>query len=310
MTVLVGIGKHTKQLREGVDYTLQGNVIRFAEPPTLLTDIYGLSAWPERFDSAEIVKRRERTRTINEWDSQYMLIAKPVNKVRLDPQKIREYDCEIEFTTRNREIVAMLGNVRIISMSCYWDVSTGKRKADASALSLMLTDDRGHLYWHICEELQGELAEFNERGLIDGGQVWQIRNLVRKYNIPNVQVEVNGVGSFAGKLLKQALKGTHCGVTEVVVSTNKQQRILEAFEGPLSGNFLWGHSRVLDGEAYSQMRDFNPAVTDQPDDFIDSGAGAIHSTPIRIGNRQTASGNPVQSGWRTNGGNFEVQTSF
>jgi hypothetical protein len=70
----------------------------------------------------------------------------------------------------------------------------------------------GHLYWHVCQELTGELAEFDDNDKITGGQVAQIKELVLKYQIPVVCVEVNGPGSFAGKLLRQALKGTGCGV--------------------------------------------------------------------------------------------------
>ncbi|HID8729525.1 TPA: phage terminase large subunit, partial [Enterobacter hormaechei] len=103
---------------------------------------------------------------------------------------------------------------------------TGKVKADASAFSLMLTDARGHLYWHICQELTGELAEFDDNDKITGGQVAQIKELVLKYQIPVVCVEVNGPGSFAGKLLRQALKGTGCAVREEFSITNKQKRIL------------------------------------------------------------------------------------
>lgn len=130
------------------------------------------------------------------------------------------------------------------------------RCGGAASRSLVLTDARGHLYWHVCQELIGDLAEFNERDKIIGGQVVQIRELVIRYQIPQVVVEVNGPGSFAGKLLRQALKGTGCGVREVTI-TNRQKRILNAFEAPLLPCFLWAHSDVLDGSAYDQMRVFN-----------------------------------------------------
>lgn len=42
----------------------------------------------------------------------------------------------------------------------------------------MLTDARGHLYWHVCQELTGELAEFDDNDKITGGQVAQIKELV------------------------------------------------------------------------------------------------------------------------------------
>lgn len=70
--------------------------------------------------------------------------------------------------------------------------------------------------------LTGELAEFDDNDKITGGQVMQIKELVLKYQIPLVCVEVNRPGSFAGKLLIQALKGTGCGVREEFSVTNKQ----------------------------------------------------------------------------------------
>lgn len=77
-----------------------------------------------------------------------------------------------------------LGNLQIVGAVAWWDVATGKVKADASAFTLMLTDARGHLYWHVCQELTGELAEFDDNDKITGGQVVQIRELVTKYQIP------------------------------------------------------------------------------------------------------------------------------
>ncbi|HHP7833535.1 hypothetical protein [Serratia marcescens] len=154
----------------------------------------------------------------------------------------------------------------------------------------MLTDARGH----VCQELIGDLAEFNKRDKIIGGQVVQIRELVIRYQIPQVVVEVNGPGSFAGKLLRQALKGTGCGVREVTI-TNRQKRILDAFETPLSPCFLWAHSDELDGSVYDQMRVFNPVVTNQPDDFSDSGTRANSETPVHIGENWSEN-RPAQGG--------------
>lgn len=273
-------------------------------------DCYAECAWPERFTPAEMEKRRQETRTVNEWDSQYQLHSKPIGESRLDPERIREYNVQPEIRYANRTASMWLGSQQIVGAVAWWDVATGKAKADASAFSLVLTDSRGHLYWHVCQELIGDLAEFDERDKITGGQVVQIRELVIRYQIPQVVVEVNGPGSFAGKLLRQALKGTGCGVREEFTITNKQKRILDAFEAPLSSRFLWAHSDVLDGPAYDQMRDFNPAVTNQPDDFIDSGAGAISETPVRIGKlvgKPTAQG---REDWQPTDGDHEVAVDY
>lgn len=308
--VFVGIHIGARLLVEGVDYQLTVTGITFSEPPGTTVDCYAECAWPERFTPAEMEKRRQETRTVNEWDSQYQLHSKPIGESRLDPERIREYNVQPEIRYANRTASMWLGSQQIVGAVAWWDVATGKAKADASAFSLVLTDSRGHLYWHVCQELIGDLAEFDERDKITGGQVVQIRELVIRYQIPQVVVEVNGPGSFAGKLLLQALKGTGCGVREEFTITNKQKRILDAFEAPLSSRFLWAHSDVLDGPAYDQMRDFNPAVTNQPDDFIDSGAGAISETPVRIGKlvgKPTAQG---REDWQPTDGDHEVAVDY
>ncbi|MGQ6017326.1 phage terminase large subunit [Serratia sp. IR-2025] len=308
--VFVGIHIGARLLAEGVDYQLTATGITFAEPPGTTVDCYAECAWPERFTPAEMEKRRQETRTVNEWDSQYQLHSKPIGESRLDPERIREYNVQPEIRYANRTASMWLGSQQIVGAIAWWDVATGKAKADASAFSLVLTDARGHLYWHVCQGLIGDLAEFDERDKITGGQVVQIRELVIRYQIPQVVVEVNGPGSFAGKLLRQALKGTGCGVREEFTITNKQKRILDAFEAPLSSRFLWAHSDVLDGPAYDQMRDFNPAVTNQPDDFIDSGAGAISETPVRIGKLV---GKPTDQGredWQPTDGDHEVAVDY
>ncbi|HGE8281635.1 TPA: phage terminase large subunit [Serratia marcescens] len=308
--VFIGIHIGARLLAEGVDYQLTATGITFAEPPGTTVDCYAECAWPERFTPAEMERRRQETRTVNEWDSQYQLHSKPIGESRLDPERIREYNVQPEIRYANRTASMWLGSQQIVGAVAWWDVATGKAKADASAFSLVLTDARGHLYWHVCQELIGDLAEFDERDKITGGQVVQIRELVIRYQIPQVVVEVNGPGSFAGKLLRQALKGTGCGVREEFTITNKQKRILDAFEAPLSSRFLWAHSDVLDGPAYDQMRDFNPTVTNQPDDFIDSGAGAISETPVRIGKlvgKPTAQG---RDNWQPTDGDHEVAVDY
>ncbi|CAI2077260.1 Uncharacterised protein [Serratia marcescens] len=308
--VFVGIHIGARLLAEGVDYQLTATGITFAEPPGTTVDCYAECAWPERFTPAEMEKRRQETRTVNEWDSQYQLHSKPIGESRLDPERIREYNVQPEIRYANRTASMWLGSQQIVGAVAWWDVATGKAKADASAFSLVLTDARGHLYWHVCRELIGDLAEFDERDKITGGQVVQIRELVIRYQIPQVVVEVNGPGSFAGKLLRQALKGTGCGVREEFTIANKQKRILDAYEAPLSSRFLWAHSDVLDGPAYDQMRDFNPALTNQPDDFIDSGAGAISETPVRIGKlvgKPTAQG---REDWQPTDGDHEVAVDY
>lgn len=305
--VIAGIGKFAKVLRPGKDYRIAGQEVHFDKPPGVVLDICGGCAWPERFTREEVEFKRKECRTLNEWDSQYQLHAKPLTEVRLNPERMIEYAIEPRVEWRNKQPIMLLGSVQIVGASAWWDCSLGKVTSDASAFTLVLTDQRGHLYWHVAEGLTGELAEFDAAGKIKAGQVVQVRHLVEKYSIPRVTVETNGPGGFVPNILRQALKGLSCAVVEEHATGNKQQRILDAFEPPLSSRFLWAHSRVLDGPVWDQMKDFNPAVTNQPDDYLDSGAGAIAATPVRIGR---IGGNPppgMRHDWRPNSGVHEVE---
>lgn len=305
--VFIGIGKYSKLLVDGRDYVYRNGYIEFSEPPNALLDIYARGAWPERFTRQELELRRKKCYTINEWDSQYQLHSKPIGEVRLDPDRMIEYDVEPEIRTANGETLMFLGKVQLVGVSAWWDCATGKVDADASAFSIVFTDAAGRYYWHLSEGLLGDLAEFGLDGQVSGGQCHRVRELVLKYQIPNVHVETNGVGGMVAPILRRALAGTGCGVLEEKATANKNKRILDAFEPVLSTQYLWAHSRIIDGAPATQMREFNPQVTTQPDDYIDSGAGAIACTPVRIGK---IVGNPTshtRDTWVPGAGVHEVQ---
>ena len=281
--VLQGIGKFSRLLVEDVDYRVEGRTVILPKAPGVVLDIYAGNAWPERFVRSDIEQRRKATRTLNAWDSQYQMEAKPVGETRLDPDRMREYGDMPVLRTINREIVMMLGQTRIIGACARWDVALGKLKADASAFSLVLTDAAGALYWQVAEGLVGDLDD----------QCRRVRAIVQQYHIPAVTVETNGAGGFVPARLRKHLAGQGepgkllpsvvCGVVEDHSTVNKQKRILDAFEPPLSMRVLWCHTSVWDSPAFDQMKEFNPLSTSQPDDYIDSGAGAIADTPVRIG---------------------------
>ena len=316
--VFIGIHKSTELLEEGVHYRVQNNHIIFASEYDGIVDCYAGVSWPERFTPRDILTRRLETRTINAWDSQYQLHAKPITNSRLDPDRIRVYDVEPTILEANGVVTMMLGNARIVGVSAIWDPSAGKVKSDASAFTLLLTDEKGHLYWHVCKGLTGDIATFGANDSIIGGQVVQICDLVEKYNIPSVVIETNGIGGFAPPLLRQALKsrGLRCGVIENHETRNKQIRILEALEAPLQSRFLWAHISIADEDAspvFKQMREFNPEVSDQPDDYIDSLAGAILRTPVRIAKSvqiRTSESSKLVSKWRPNSGQYTAKINY
>lgn len=312
--VLVGIHTHARLLVEGRDYKHEKGYVVFTAPPGAVIDIYARCAWPERFTRKEIELRRQKTRTLNYWDSQYQLHAKPLKESRMDPNRIKAYAVHPRVERANREIRMMLGQVRIVSARAYWDCSLGKVTSDDSAFSLILDDAAGNIYWHVAEALTGDFAVFSdERNTkIKDGQVLQACRLIEKFNIPNVYVETNGNGAFTPQLLKQALKqeGLRCGVTDIQANGNKNARILDGLEGPLKSGVLWAHVDVLNGPLWDQMIEWDPEVKEQPDDYLDSGAGAILQAPVRIGRMvREKVGIPTERGaedWRPSGGVHEV----
>lgn len=271
-----------KLLTEGRHYRVSKRAVVFDKAPGGVVDIYAGNNWPERFDRREIEFRRAECRTINAWDSQYQLHAKPVHQVRLDPERLIAYEQHPEISVANGEVRMMLGSVRIEGAVLYWDPALGKKGTHTSAVSVVLTDERGRLYWHVAQALNGDI--FDEENEANS-QCHQVRELAIRFQLENVHVETNGPGAFIPPLLRRALKGTGCGVIEVVRTSDqvKWRYILDALEPPLSGQFLWAHVGLWDTPLPRQMQDWIPGVLNQADDYIDSGAGAVKQTPIRIG---------------------------
>ncbi|ELX05849.1 phage terminase large subunit [Acinetobacter baumannii] len=316
-----GIGKGSKYFKKGENYTClqKGNLWEVTiHEEHYLIDFYSEGIWPERFTAKEMTKRREKCKTLNEWDSQYQMHAKPIGDVRLDPDKIIAYNCEPVLKRANRTTMFMIGERQIVGATFRWDPSSGKLKSDISSTALVFHDDIGNKYWHRSIALKGEVIETDADGRVIGGQVWQLCNIIKEFHLSKVTIETNGIGNFAPAALKAALKtrGIRCGVTEQHSTKSKNKRILDGIEGPLISGLLWAHVSVLEDEngedsaQVKQMREFNPAITDQPDDYLDSLAGAIVEAPERVGKTLNQTDYEETPNWRTNGGVHEAALDF
>lgn len=320
--VMAGIHKGAKMLREGVDYTFRAGVVTLAQPARSVVDIASFCAWPERFDRTNIEQRRRETLTLNAWDSQYMLEAKPLGEIRLDPDRLAVYDVEPVWKRANGELTMWLGRARIVGASCRLDPSSGKLKSDVSAVAVVLQDGTGRRYLHRVQGLTGDVVEFGADGkTVIGGQMHQLCDLVEQLKLPRVTIETNGIGGFAPAVLKGALKqrGLICGVAEQHSTGTKAKRILESLEPLLlTADQLWAHQSVIDGPLYAQMRDWNPAVKEQPDDYLDAAAGACSEQPERVGRAMASAdqvGIPTTAGadsWRPSSGvhTLEMETGI
>lgn len=308
--VFVGIGRHAKLLEPGLDYAVSGSELVLTKPTSALVDVYAGCAWPERFDRADLARRRRRTRTVNAWDSQYGLAAKPMHMIRLDPDRIRRYSVEPRIERAGGGVRMMLGEIRIASAMTYWDCALGKLDGNDSVLAILLVGENGHLFLHVNEALHGDLEVLDARGKIVGGQCFRVRELLLRLSLGGVNVETNGPGGFVPAILRKHLKGTGCAVVPVtrVSGTSKNKLILDAFEPALSSRILWAHTSVMDGPFPDQLRDWRPDVKDQPDDYIDAPAGAITESPVRIGRlvAEPDARREVDTSWRPDGGVAEA----
>lgn len=307
--VFTGIGKPARLLERGRDYRVESGAVVFPRPPGVLVDIYAGCAWPERFTREDLLQRRRDTRTINGWDSQYQLEAKPLTDVRLDPSRIKAYDVEPTLQMANRQVSMWLGAVKITACSLRWDPSSGKLHSDVSAAVLDLQDDFGNHYLHRALALTGQIAETSADGrTITGGQVMQLCDLVEQFQVPRVVIETNGIGGFAPSFLRMAIKQRRlaCGVTEEPSVANKNKRILEALDPLVGSGLAWAHVDVLEGPLWDQMKEWNPAVPEQPDDLLDAWSGAVTDQPVKVG-KLVRNLDPARADhWHPAGGVFEV----
>lgn len=298
--VFVGIGKYARLLVEGVDYHATKREVVLLKPPGDTLDIYSGCAWPERFTRKDIERRRKDTRTLNAWDSQYGLEAKPLHAVRLDPDRLRPYEVEPVIEMANGEVRMMLGKTRIVSATSRWDCALGRLTGDASAFGVMLQNAEGTYFWHRSVALTGDVF----------AQCKQIRDIVQALQLPRVVVETNGLGSMAVQVLRKELRALGVGVEELHETADKNKRIIDAFEAPLSARMIWAHVSTYD-TVYDEMKDWRPDVKEQPDNHLDAGAGALKDQPVRIGRAVSV---PVPSepagAWRPNSGDIEVELDF
>lgn len=265
-----------------------------------LFDAEGRNQWPERFTPDEIEYRKSECITEGKWLSQYMLCPVPSSEIRLDPQKLQVFDDMpvIHKANGGLNMFIKIGDEmrQMVGAACYWDVALGKVKSDDSVLALVLSDASGRLYWVLAEELEGGIES----------QCKQIAYLVEQHSIPNIIVETNGPGGFVPAILRKHLSNIRCGVTQYFAKTKKSERILDALEPALSGEFLYVHRTLINGKLVKQMREFNPENKHSHDDYLDAGAGAINASPVRIGRAFDREPREFND-WRPNAGTYEVK---
>lgn len=243
----------------------------------------GKSAWPERFSERKVQEILESTGPAK-FQSQMMLKASPMTECRLDPSRLRSYGHALVYQECNKTATLTLGNSRLVSVSCWWDPSYGAPdKGDSSVVAAVFTDEVGSYWLHRVEYLIHDPLLADE--IDEATQLCrQVADIVRELHLPAVTVETNGIGRFLAGLLRQQFRrnGLNSAVLEHTSRTNKDIRILEAFDAVLAAGRLAVHENVLKTPFVQEMREWRPGLGRCRDDGLDAVAGCLLSEPVRL----------------------------
>ena len=139
----------------------------------------GVSSWPERFTDHDVEERQKKSLSKSNFLSQYQLLPYSAGDSYFDASLINIYRNEINVYAANGETVLTIGNKRMVSCSCFWDPSLGKKTSDDSVIALVFQTNDGHLYIHRTQKLVGEAEE----------QIQQLVKFVYEFSVPQIIVE-------------------------------------------------------------------------------------------------------------------------
>ncbi|CAK0739925.1 Terminase large subunit gp17-like C-terminal domain-containing protein [uncultured Gammaproteobacteria bacterium] len=265
-----------------------------------IVDEEGQSLWPERF-SLEAIARIRRHTGPNKFHSQMMLKPVSIAEGRLDPDRLRSYDHELDWREAQGRAVLSLAGTRLVSAACWWDpaygaraatgtgtLETGASRGDASVVAAVFSDGQGRWYLHRVRYLNTAPVRNAPDADADPAtrQCREVAGFVRDLHLPAVSLEINGLGRFLPGLLRKELArcGVSCSVVEVFSRQPKHLRIVEAFDAVLAAGALHAHRSVWDTPFIGEMRDWRPDARDKGhDDGLDAVAGCLKSDPVRLG---------------------------
>lgn len=261
------------------------------------------SNWPEQFTRKDIEQIKTQVGP-QQFQSQMML--KPVNitESRLDTTLLQYYDTELEPHEVMGNLHLRLNGKKIISCSAWWDPSYGGVKSDHSVLAIIFTDEDGHHYLHHIAYIKTGDSALNEAT----DQCHQITQIAKKYFVPSIAIETNGIGKFLPGILRNELakEKINCAVIEKNSTKPKQTRILEAFDVVLAAEALSVHHNVKGTPFIHEMMEWQPSNKSGFDDGLDAVAGALSLEPVRL-KRFYAS---TKRSWKGAGDPHQADTDF
>jgi predicted phage terminase large subunit-like protein len=229
------------------------------------------------------------------------MMLRPVNiaEGRLDPDRIRSYDAELDYSEGNGEAVLKLADKRLVSASCWWDPSFGSpEKGDASVIAAVFTDGDGGYWLHRIAYLTHDPRQAVETD--EATQMCrQAIDFADRLYLPAIHLESNGIGKFLPGLLKREIRraGKKIAVVEVQNRKSKESRIIDAFDAVLAAGALSAHRSVWATPFISEMREWR-ANGKGRDDGLDAVAGCLLSEPVRLSASPDETLQQQRANWR------------
>lgn len=243
-------------------------------------DKSGQSVWPERFPLEKINAIRRRT---GPAQFQSQMLCKPVNisSGYLRPEQLRHYEAEIDYREANGRAVLSIGGRRMVSVSAWWDPSFGREGGDRSVVAIVYCDEAGEYWLHHLAHLRISKGSEEDEAT---QQCKQVAELVKRFYLPSVALETNGIGKFLPGILRREMGAAQlsCAVREMVSRHSKSARILESFDAVLAARALHVHAAVMETPFVREMEDWRPGGNSGHDDCLDAVAGAIALEPVRV----------------------------
>ncbi len=250
-----------------------------------ILDVTGKTRWPEHFPIEKIEAIRRRSGP-SKFTSQMMLQPVNIAAGRLEPDRMRIYDDDLDYHQGNGEATLRLGARKLVSASCFWDPSYGAPGAgDASVIAAVFTDAEGTYFLHRIAYLTHDPAK--NREVDEATQMCrQVVDFVRDMHLPAVTVETNGLGRFLPGLLRRQFEaaGLRRAVVEKASSRSKDLRILDAFEAILAAGRLHVHDSVSATPFIAEMREWTPGGGGR-DDGLDAVSGCLLNESVRLPRR-------------------------
>lgn len=277
-----------------------------------IIDDAGESRWPDRFSISHIQAIQKRAGPAK-FLSQMMLEPTDITEARLNPERMIPYDTPLDYRESNGVPILEIGRARMVSATCFWDPSFGRPgRGDSCAIAIVFSDAEGGRWLHDVEylthvpELAADIDEATQL-------CRQVVTFVRRYYVPSITVEINGLGRFLPGLLRREIArgGLASGVLEHTSTRNKSARILSAFDALLAAGRLHVSDRVLASRFTSEMREWRPD-TNAPDDGLDAVAGCLLSEPVRLAGATVISNSRARAmtSWRPGLDSVQITADF